>query len=118
MELIAQGHGPVRQPAVRGPQGVGERVEGVAPLLELAELGTHLVEGAVLVTGAVLELLSSTNRRLVSVMLQCPHAKTRKQRKHATAPHLEDAPRRAAVDPQCLVQRSVESSAVVAELSP
>jgi hypothetical protein len=64
MELIAQGHGPVRQPAVRGPQGVGERVEGVAPLPELAELGAYLVEGVVLVTGAVLELLSPTSQNL------------------------------------------------------
>jgi hypothetical protein len=64
MELIAQGHGPERQPAVRGPQGVGKRVEGVAPLPEPAEFGAHLVEGAVLVTGAVLELLSPTSQTL------------------------------------------------------
>jgi hypothetical protein len=64
MELIAQGHGPVRQPAVRGPQSVGERVKGVAPLPELLELGVHLVKGAVLVAGAVLELLSPTNQNL------------------------------------------------------
>jgi hypothetical protein len=62
MELIAQGHGPVRQPAVRGPEGVGERVEGIAPLPELVELGVHLVEGAVLVAGAALELLSPTSQ--------------------------------------------------------
>jgi hypothetical protein len=62
MELIAQGHGPVRQPAVRGPEGVGERVEGVAPLPELVELGVHLVKGAVLVAGAALELLSPTSQ--------------------------------------------------------
>jgi hypothetical protein len=64
MELIAQGHGLVRQPAVRGPQGVGERVEGVAPLLELAELGAHLVKGGVLVAGAELELLTPTSQNL------------------------------------------------------
>jgi hypothetical protein len=64
MELIAQGHGPVRQPAVRGPQGISERVEGVAPLLELAELGAHLVKGGVLVAGAELELLSPTIQNL------------------------------------------------------
>jgi hypothetical protein len=62
MELIAQGHGPVRQPAVRSPEGVGERVEGAASLPELVELGVHLVEGAVLVAGAALELLSPTNQ--------------------------------------------------------
>jgi hypothetical protein len=49
-------------PAVRGPQGVGEHVEGVAPLLELAKLGAHLVKGGVLVTGAELELLSPTSQ--------------------------------------------------------
>jgi hypothetical protein len=64
VELIAQGHGPVRQPAVRGPQGVGERVEGVAPRLELAELGAHLVKGGVLVASAELELLSPTSQNL------------------------------------------------------
>jgi hypothetical protein len=57
LELVAQGLSPVRQRAVRGPQGVSERVEGVAPLTELAKLGAHLVEDAILITGAVLELL-------------------------------------------------------------
>jgi predicted deacylase len=51
-------------------------------------------------------------------MLQGSRAKTRKRKKQATVPHLEDAPRAAAVDPQRLVQRSVERGAVVAELSP
>jgi hypothetical protein len=51
-------------------------------------------------------------------MLQGPHAEMRKQRKHAMVPHLEDAPRRAAMDPQRLVQRPVERDAEVAELSP
>jgi hypothetical protein len=62
VELIAQGHGPIRQSAVRGPEGVGERIKGVAPLPELMELGGHLIEGAVLLAGAVLELLSPTSR--------------------------------------------------------
>jgi hypothetical protein len=44
--------------------------------------------------------------------------KREKQRKHMTVPHLEDAPRGAAMDPQRLVQRSVERGAVVVELSP
>jgi hypothetical protein len=61
-ELVAQGLRPVRQPAVLGPQGLRERVEGVTLFPELAELGTHLVEGTVLVAGAVLELLLPTNR--------------------------------------------------------
>jgi hypothetical protein len=60
--LIAQGHGPVRQPAVRGPEGVGERIEGVAPPPEQVELSGHLIKGAVLVAGAVLELLSPTSQ--------------------------------------------------------
>jgi hypothetical protein len=62
VELIAQDHGPVRQPAVRGPEGVGERIEGAAPLPELLELGGHLVEGAVLVASTALELLSPTSQ--------------------------------------------------------
>jgi hypothetical protein len=57
LELVAQGLSLVRQPAVRGPQRVSKHVEGVAPLPELAKLDTHLVEGVILVTGAVLELL-------------------------------------------------------------
>jgi hypothetical protein len=61
-ELVAQGLLPVRQPAVLGPQGLRERVEGVTLLPELAELGTHLVEGAVLVACAVPELPPPTDR--------------------------------------------------------
>jgi hypothetical protein len=45
-----------------GPQGLRERVEGVTLLPELAELGTHLVEGTILVAGAVFELLPPTDR--------------------------------------------------------
>jgi hypothetical protein len=45
-----------------GPQGLHKRVEGVTLLPELAELGTHLVEGAILGAGAVLELLPPTNQ--------------------------------------------------------
>jgi hypothetical protein len=52
----------VRKPAIRGPQGVGERVEGIAPLPETAKLSTHLVERAILVTGAMLELLSPADQ--------------------------------------------------------
>jgi hypothetical protein len=62
VKLIAQGHGPVRQAAVRGPEGVGERVEGIAPLPELMELSGHLIKGAVLIAGAVLELLPPTSQ--------------------------------------------------------
>jgi hypothetical protein len=61
-ELITQDHGPVRQPAVRSPEGISERVEGAASLPELVELGVHPIEGVVLVTGAALELLSPTTR--------------------------------------------------------
>jgi hypothetical protein len=43
---------------------------------------------------------------------------TTKSKKEATAPYLENAPRRAAVDPQGLVQRSVERGVVIAELLP
>jgi hypothetical protein len=61
-ELVAQGLSPVRQPAVWGPQGICERVEGIALLPELAELGTHPVKDAILVAGAILELLPPTDR--------------------------------------------------------
>jgi hypothetical protein len=61
-EFVAPGHGPVRQPAVRGPEGVGKRVESAAPLPELVDLGVHPVEGVVFVVGAALELLAPTNQ--------------------------------------------------------
>jgi hypothetical protein len=40
----------------------------------------------------------------------------RKKEKQEKTPHLKDAPRGAAVDPQRLVQRPVERGAMVAEL--
>jgi hypothetical protein len=43
---------------------------------------------------------------------------TTKSKKEATTPYLENAPHRAAVDPQRLVQHSVERGAVIAELLP
>jgi hypothetical protein len=43
---------------------------------------------------------------------------TTKSKKKTTAPYLENAPRRAIVDSQRLVQCSVERSAVIAELLP
>jgi hypothetical protein len=45
-----------------GPQGIRERVEGVTLLPEMAELGTHLVEGVIPVAGVVLELLPPTDQ--------------------------------------------------------
>jgi hypothetical protein len=60
-ELVAQSLHPVRQPAVLGLQGLREGVESVALFPELAELGAHLVEGAVSVAGMVLELLPPTD---------------------------------------------------------
>jgi C4-dicarboxylate transporter len=61
-EFIAQDRGSVRQPAVRSPEGVGERVEGAASLPDLVKLGVHPIEGAVLVAGTALELLSPTSQ--------------------------------------------------------
>jgi hypothetical protein len=60
-ELVAQGLRPIRQSAVLGPQGLRKRAEGITLLPELAKLGTHLVEGAILVAGTVLELLPTTD---------------------------------------------------------
>jgi hypothetical protein len=45
-----------------GPQGLRKRTESVTLLPELTKLGTHLVEGAILVAGAVLELLPPTDQ--------------------------------------------------------
>jgi hypothetical protein len=59
--VVSRGFHPVRQPAVADSQGLDEGVEGVALLLEPAELGAHLVEGAASVPGADLQLLPSAN---------------------------------------------------------
>jgi hypothetical protein len=61
-ELVAQSLCPVRQPAIPGPQGLDERVEGVPLLPELAELSAHLVEGAVPVVGTELQLLPPADK--------------------------------------------------------
>jgi hypothetical protein len=60
-ELVTQSLCPVRQPAVRGPQGLREGVESITLLLKLVELGAHLIEGTVLVASTVLELLPPTD---------------------------------------------------------
>jgi hypothetical protein len=60
-ELVLQGFHPIRQPPVLRPQGLDEGVESVALLLELAELGAHLVEGVVPSLGAVLQFLLPTS---------------------------------------------------------
>jgi hypothetical protein len=60
--VVAQSLYPVRQPAIPGPQGLNEGVEGVALLPELAELGAQLVEGAIPVAGAELQLLPSADK--------------------------------------------------------
>jgi hypothetical protein len=62
LELVAQGLRPVRQRAIWRPQGLRERDEGVTLFLETAELGAHLVKGAILVAGAMLELLPPADR--------------------------------------------------------
>jgi hypothetical protein len=69
-ELVAQGLRPIRQPAIPGPQGLGEGVESVALFPELAELGTHLVEGAIPDAGAELQLLPTTGKNPVSIAPQ------------------------------------------------
>jgi hypothetical protein len=61
-ELIAQGLRPVRQLAIPGPQGLSEGIERVALLPELAELSAHLVEGAVPLAGAELQLLPPADK--------------------------------------------------------
>jgi hypothetical protein len=61
-ELVAPRHGPVRQPAIRRPKGVSQRIESAAPLPELVDLGVYPVEGVVLVVGATLELLAPANQ--------------------------------------------------------
>jgi hypothetical protein len=62
LKLVAQGLRPIRQLAVWRLQGLRERDEGVTLLLEMAELGAHLVKGSILIAGAMLELLPPTNQ--------------------------------------------------------
>jgi hypothetical protein len=92
-------------------------------LPELAELGAHLVEGAVPVVGAELQLLPSADETHECHTEKTNTKTTRSKKKkrqsgRTTQTHLEDMPRGAAVDPQRLVQRSVERSAVAAQLLP
>jgi hypothetical protein len=61
-ELVAPSLCPVRQPAVPGPQSLGEGVESVALLSELVELSAHLVKGAVPFAGTELQLLPPTDK--------------------------------------------------------
>jgi hypothetical protein len=60
-ELVPQGFRPIRQPPVARPQGLDEGIESVALLPEAAELGAHLVEGAISFPGAVLQFLPPAN---------------------------------------------------------
>jgi hypothetical protein len=60
--MVAQNLYPVHQLAVPGPQGLGKGVEVIALLPELADLSAHLVEGAVPVAGAELQLLPSVDK--------------------------------------------------------
>jgi hypothetical protein len=80
-ELVAQSLCPVCQPAVPGPQGLGERVESVALLPELAELSAHLVEGAVLVAGAELQLLPPTDKNQSASRRKDKHENDRVRKK-------------------------------------
>jgi hypothetical protein len=59
--MASQGLSSVRQPPVVSPQGLDKGVESIALLPESAELGAHLVEGAVPVPGTDLQLLSPAN---------------------------------------------------------
>jgi hypothetical protein len=85
--------------------------------VKLAELDAPLVEGAVPVTGAVLQLLPSTDETHECHTTKT-NTKTARSKKKVTASYLEDTPRRAAVNSQCLVQHPVERGAVIAELLP
>jgi hypothetical protein len=61
-ELVAPSLFPVRQPAVPGPQGLGEGVKSVALLSVLVELSAHLVKGVVPFAGTELQLLPPTGK--------------------------------------------------------
>jgi hypothetical protein len=76
-----------------------------------------MVEGAVRVAGAELQLLLSADETHECHTTKA-NTKTTRSKKKATASYLEDMPRRAAVDPQCLVQRSVERSTMAVQLHP
>jgi hypothetical protein len=119
--MIQQGLGLVHQPPVWGPQGLGEGVEGIVLPSVLAEIGVEAVEGVVSLPGPALQVLPLTGKAREDWVRESTNAEESKRRNYETqrkTTNLEDAPRGTAMDPQRLVQRSVERSAVVAELRP
>jgi hypothetical protein len=84
-----------------------------------AEIGIEVVEGVISLPGPALQILSPTDKAKEGG--GSGRARTRKKAREKTTKlggnsNLEEAPRGTAVDPQSLVQRSVERSTVVPKL--
>jgi hypothetical protein len=119
--LVQQRLGPVRQPPVWRPQGLDEGVEGVVLPPVPAEISVEAVEGVVSLPGLALQILPPTGEARGEGVRENANAEQSERRNYGTqrkTTNLEDAPRGTAVDPQRLVQRPVERSAVIAELLP
>jgi hypothetical protein len=119
--LVQQGLGPVHQPPVWRPQGLDEGVERVLFPPVLVEIGVEAFEGVVSLPGPALQILSSTGKAREDGVRESMNAEESERRNCETrrkTTNLEDAPRETAVDPQRLIQRPVERSAVVAKLLP
>jgi hypothetical protein len=75
------------------------------------EIGIEAVEGVVPLPGPALQILPPTGKARGEGVKESTNAEESGRRNYEIrrkATNLEDTPCRAAVDPQCLVQRSVE----------
>jgi hypothetical protein len=90
-------------------------------LLEPTELGAHLVEGVIPFPGVALQFLLPANEDPRAPLEKAWARKQQREKNHRVqraTTYPEDAPRWTAVDPQRLVQRPVDRSAVITELLP
>jgi hypothetical protein len=108
--LVQQGLGPIHQPPIRRLQGLGEGIEGVVLPPVPVEISVEAVEGVLPLPGPTLQILSpkAKAREGVRESTNAEESGAGNYEIRRKATNLEDAPRRAAVDPQRLVQRSVE----------
>jgi hypothetical protein len=85
------------------------------------EVGVEAVKGVVPLPGPVLQILPPTSKTRGEGVRKGTNAKGSGGRNcevRRNPTNLEDAPRRIVVDPQRLIQRLVERSAVVTKLLP
>jgi hypothetical protein len=87
----------------------------------LVEISVEAVEGVISLPGPALQVLASTGKGMEDGVREGTNTEESERRNHEAqrkTTNLEDAPRGTTVNPQRLVQRPVERSAVVTELLP